>query len=59
LKKTLLLFTLAALALAQAVFAQQIPRKATEFAIKMPNGTETLLSSFRGKVILLEFLFTT
>lgn len=40
-------------------WAIDIPRKAPEFAIKMPNGKELLLSSFRGKVVVCEFLFTT
>lgn len=34
------------------------PRKSPEFVIVEPSGKETLLSSFKGKVVLLEFLWT-
>lgn len=40
-------------------FAAQVPRKAPEFVIYMPDGSHKLLSSYRGKVVALEFLFTT
>jgi peroxiredoxin len=39
--------------------AVDIPRPAPEFSIKLPNGGQTLLSKFRGKVVALEFLYTT
>jgi peroxiredoxin len=32
-------------------------RKSPDFAINEPNGKTTMLSSFRGKVVVLEFLF--
>jgi cytochrome oxidase Cu insertion factor (SCO1/SenC/PrrC family) len=35
------------------------PRKSPEFAIQMPDGTQTLLSHYRGKVVLLAFFYTT
>ncbi|HLJ13047.1 MAG TPA: TlpA disulfide reductase family protein [Bryobacteraceae bacterium] len=35
------------------------PRRSPEFAILMPGGGQLLLSSYRGKVVLLEFLVTT
>lgn len=39
--------------------AAQVPRKAPEFVIHMPSGGQRLLSEFRGKVVALEFLYTT
>jgi thiol-disulfide isomerase/thioredoxin len=42
-----------------AAFAQQVPRPAGEFAIKMPNGQVTLLSQYAGKVVVLAFISTT
>ena len=42
-----------------AAYAQQIPRPAGEFAIKMPNGQITLLSQYTGKVVVLAFISTT
>jgi peroxiredoxin len=39
--------------------AQQVPRKSPEFVIQIPKGPQLLLSQFRGKVVALEFLFTT
>lgn len=35
------------------------PRKAGEFVIHMPNGSQQLLSSYLGKVIVLAFMHTT
>src|ERR1017187_2389686 len=42
-----------------AACAQQVPRPAGEFAIKMPNGQITLLSQYAGKVVVLAFISTT
>lgn len=42
-----------------AAYAQQIPRPAGEFAIKMPSGQVNLLSQYSGKVVLLAFISTT
>lgn len=39
--------------------AQEVPRNAPEFAIQLPDGQQKLLSQYRGKVVLLEFLHTT
>ncbi len=39
--------------------AQEVPRKSPEFVIQIPKGPQLLLSQFRGKVVALEFLFTT
>ena len=46
-------------ALGSAAFAMPpLPRKAPEFTIVEPGGKQTLLSSYRGKVIVLEFIST-
>jgi thiol-disulfide isomerase/thioredoxin len=42
-----------------ASFGQQVPRPAGEFAISMSNGSQTLLSQYSGKVVLLMCMFTT
>jgi len=42
-----------------AASAQQVPRPAGEFAIKMPGGRVTLLSQYAGKVVVLAFISTT
>jgi len=42
-----------------AAYAQQVPRPAGEFAIKLPNGQVTLLSQYAGKVVVLAFISTT
>jgi peroxiredoxin len=34
-----------------------LPRKSPEFIITKPSGEQKLLSSFRGKVVVLEFMF--
>jgi peroxiredoxin len=39
--------------------AVDVPRQAPEFSAKLPNGGQILLSKYRGKVVALEFLFTT
>lgn len=36
-----------------------IPRKAPELAVFLPGGRQLLLSSYRGKVVAVEFLLTT
>ena len=50
---------LTAFALITAVFAADVPRKAPEFAIKLPDGKPALVSSYRGKVLCLAFILTT
>jgi len=35
-----------------------VPRKSPEFTIVEPSGKQTLLSSYKGKVVVLEFLAT-
>ena len=45
---------------AVSVLAQPpTPRKAPELTVIEPSGKQTLLSSFRGKVVALAFIFTT
>jgi peroxiredoxin len=39
--------------------AAEVPRKAPELAIQLVNGQQLLLSQYRGKVVLIEFLHTT
>ena len=36
-----------------------VPRKAPEFVFNMQNGKQLLLSSFRGKIVAIAFMFTT
>src|SRR5580698_5054819 len=36
-----------------------MPRKAPEFTVIEPSGKQILLSSFKGKVVVLAFIFTT
>lgn len=56
-------FAMASIWLAAAAAAQQkepeVPRKAPEFAMRLVNGEQILLSKYRGKVVALEFLSTT
>jgi len=37
----------------------EVPRKAPELVINMPKAGQTLLSQYRGKVVVCEFLYTT
>lgn len=62
------IFTLiTAVALGTALFAQTkapapahfTPRPAGEFVIRMPDGSQKLLSSYRGKVVVMAFMYTT
>jgi thiol-disulfide isomerase/thioredoxin len=55
-KKSLLAFFVAT---GLALSAQPAPRPAGEFSVHMANGSQTLLSSYKGKVVLLAFFFTT
>ncbi|MDQ6678479.1 MAG: TlpA family protein disulfide reductase [Acidobacteriota bacterium] len=50
---------LALILLAGSAAGATIPRPAPELAIHMTDGNQTLLSSYRGKVVLLAFVFTT
>lgn len=53
-RKLCALILFAAIALA----IPPLPRKSPEFTINQPGGKETLLSSYRGKVVLLGFFAT-
>ena len=55
--KTSIAFVLAA-ALTVPAFADD-PRPAPELAINMPDGSQKLLSSLKGKPVMLSFFFTT
>jgi thiol-disulfide isomerase/thioredoxin len=52
-------FSLAGFLCAVSTFAAQVPRKASEFIIQMPDGKQTLLSSYHGKTVVLALMFTT
>src|SRR5450631_3820576 len=39
--------------------AAPVPRPTKEFTIVLPSGKQSLLSSYRGKVVMLAFMFTT
>ncbi len=45
--------------LAGGAFAAEVPRKAPDFAIQMPDGKQVLVSSYKGKVLCLAFILTT
>ena len=36
-----------------------VPRQAPEFTVHLPSGSPILLSQYRGKVVVIEFLYTT
>ncbi len=49
-----------ALALSVAAFAAMpVPRPSKEFTFTQPGGKQTLLSSYKGKVVCVQFLYTT
>jgi peroxiredoxin len=50
---------LLSLACAALVNAQQLPRKAPEITVAEPDGHKTLLSSYKGKVVVLALVATT
>ncbi|MGD1070954.1 MAG: TlpA disulfide reductase family protein [Bryobacteraceae bacterium] len=56
--RVLLAVLLAALSAAVSAEAQQAPRPAPEFHFHMLQGPDTLLSGFRGKVVMVAFLNT-
>ncbi len=57
--RTLFAFLLAAASAIPAVAQNNPPRPAPEFAITMPDGSQKLLSSYKGKATCLAFFFTT
>src|SRR5579883_899578 len=54
-----LLAALPAVAAPNLTDVPPLPRKADEFAFQTVDGKQHLLSSYRGKVVIMEFLFTT
>ena len=46
------------LGVSSVVAMAPVPRKSPEFIIVEPSGKQTLLSSFKGKVVLVEFFLT-
>ena len=44
---------------AAVAFGADLPRQSPEFVINLPSGEKQLLSKYRGKVVLAEFLHTT
>ncbi len=44
---------------AALAFAADLPRKAPDFAINLPNGSQLHLSKYQGKVVVLIFILTT
>lgn len=50
---------IALFSLSWAAAAAEVPRRAPEFAFQLPGGKQVLLSQYRGKVVLIELLYTT
>jgi hypothetical protein len=48
-----------AIVLASAGLAANVPRPSPEFVIHMPDGKETLITQYRGKVLAVAFVSTT
>ena len=48
---------IACLTIAASVLFAQAPRKAPEFIITKPSGEQLFLSGFKGKVVVVEFMF--
>jgi thiol-disulfide isomerase/thioredoxin len=47
------------LLLTSSIFAAEIPRPASDIAIKMPDGKQKSVSEYRGNVLCLAFILTT
>jgi peroxiredoxin len=56
-KLTSLVLVLLMMAAIPAAPSVSIPRKSPEFTIHEPTGKDLLLSSFKGKVVMIEFFF--
>jgi cytochrome oxidase Cu insertion factor (SCO1/SenC/PrrC family) len=50
---------LAALLFAAILPGAEVPRQSPEYAIALADGRQQLLTSYKGKVVVLEFMFTT
>jgi hypothetical protein len=46
-------------AVLRPAFGATVPRPAGEFEYLVPGGKPQLLSQYKGKIVVLEFLFTT
>jgi peroxiredoxin len=57
--RSILLSLVIASGLLAADTAPPVPRKAQEFVFALPDGSKKLLSSYRGKVIVFQGLYTT
>jgi len=57
--RTLALFLALSIASLSLLAQPPMPRKAPEITILEPSGKQTLLSSFKGKVVVLAFIMTT
>ncbi len=57
--RRLLAFPVGWMLLSVTALAADIPRKAPELAVPLPNGQQILLSQYRGKVVWVEFIHTT
>src|SRR5580698_4083657 len=44
---------------AGAIFAQSAPRTAPDLTVVEPSGAKTTIASLKGKVVVLDFIFTT
>jgi hypothetical protein len=53
------LITTATAVLAAGLYGVNLPRPAAEVAIAMPNGSQELLSKYRGKIVILTFILST
>lgn len=56
-KLTSLVLAFLIMAAIPAVPSASLPRKSPEFTINEPSGKQVLLSSFKGKVVMIEFFF--
>jgi peroxiredoxin len=56
-KKTAALTLLALVMAASAAPSAPVPRRSPDFTINEPSGKQVQLSSFKGKVVMVEFLF--
>ncbi len=57
-KKIVSVLTLIA-CLSVAAFAAEIPRKAADLVIPLPDGKQARLSDYHGKVVIVAFILTT
>ncbi len=58
-RKLILLATLATSLTGLLIARAEIPRKAPEFVFRMTDGSQQLLSKYRGKAVVLAFMYTT